>query len=281
MIPLVIDIETVPKGEYTPAEYKEEDKPTMEDVPEHGTMKDVDKIKAWKAKKYAKMLLDYNKEYDKFMFDDMKAWKGRSLNDKTSQIISISVKLGDNHVHTFAGEDEHTNLIGFLCWFSDLDVDIRDILWVGHNIIGARGFDFNQLRSKLMAFSRFFDVEYRQLADEHLMHPLFLPDWASTYPHKYITWKPIDKQEKPVVFDFMHHLPSCPSTFVDKEGKTRTGKSLDVILQHYGYEGKKGCDGSDVYGLWCDGDLDTIVDYNKDEVEQMAAMFKNLPLWWK
>ncbi len=281
MIPLVIDIETVPRGEYTPQEYKEVE-PLIEDIAPSKAIKDPEKQEAYIEKKYASELIKYNKDFDKFMVADLKAWKRRSLNDKTSQIISISVKLGDNHVHTFAGEDEHSNLIGFLCWFSDLDIHIKDILWVGHNIIGKRGFDFNQMRSKLMSQSRYFDVEYRQLADEHLMHPLFLPDWVSEYPHKYITWRPIDKQEKPVVFDFMHHLPSCPNTFTDKEGKTRTGTSLDIILQYYGYKGKQGGpDGSDIYDLWCDGDLDTIVNYNKDEVTQMAELFKSLTLWWK
>ena len=325
MIALVIDIETIPKGEYNPAEYEieftevctaiaspsPEPEISLEDVPDSGNIKDeikqlefrqkkliqmnkarvvkfqaeikkYEKATATAQAKYDKAEEKYNKDADKFMDADMKDWKGRSINDKTSQIISISVKLGDNHVHTFSGADEHTNLIGFLCWFSDLDVDIRDILWVGHNIIGKRGFDFNQMRSKLMSQHRFYEDPYGDLAREHLNHPLFLPDWASEYPPRFITWKPIDKQEKPVACDFMHHLPSCPSTFVDKEGKTRTGKSLDVILQHYGYKGKEGGpDGSDVYDLWCDGDLDTIVNYNKDEVEQMAEMFKNLPLWWK
>ncbi len=271
---IVIDIETVPRGEYSPAEYNEEI-PLIENTSPSKAIKDSVKQEAYVAKKFESEITKYNKDHDKFMDADMQAWKKRSLNDKTCQVISIAVKTMDKSVQVFAGPDEHENLIGFMCWLDDLDVAFKDILWLGHNIIG---FDFPILKSKIMSQYWHYDTQYQELAQMFLREPYFLPDWATKYPHKFIPWK--KKQEVPPVFDFMHHLPAVTASFTDSEGKTRNGTSLDIILRHWGLKGKEGCDGSDVYSLWCDGDIETITEYNKDEVEQMEQLFLRYIGWW-
>lgn len=275
MIPLILDIETVPKGEYTPQDYKEKE-PTLEGIQPSKAIKDPLKQEAYIAKKYESELQKYNKDFDKHMDADMKAWKRRSLNDKTCQVVSISVKTPGKSVQVFAGPDEHENLIGLLCWLDDLEGAMKDIQWVGHNLAE---FDIPILRSKYMSSYWHFDAPYQEMCTAFLKEPYFLPEWCSKYPPKYLPWKNV--QESVHLFDFMYHLPSNQATFIDKEGETKTGVSLDIILKHYGLKGKEGVDGSDVYALWCDGDIDTIVEYNKDEVEQMEKLYNRVLGWWK
>ena len=102
---VVLDIESVPKNDYVPAEYPEET-PTKKDVPEHGSMKDPDKIIKWKANMYSKMQEEYDEKFQKFMTEDMETYKRQSLNFNTNQIVSISVQINNNPVQNFSGAEE-------------------------------------------------------------------------------------------------------------------------------------------------------------------------------
>ncbi len=276
---ITTDVETVPEGEYEQPSCLLGERPMLDDIAPHKTMKDPDKQIAFREKGLIAAQEKYDKKFDDTMSKDENWYKKRSLNDKKNQVISISIKHNDTPVACFAGANEKENLIGLLCWMDDLGINtLKDVLWVGHSIIR---FDFPVLQSKIRAQYRFWEEPYRGLAKKYLESPFFMPTSPRhAYEPTYITWKKPELQERPLVYDLYHHLPGTDSRYME-DGKERTGKSLDAILKHYGYVGKTGVDGSMVLDLWNQGDLGTIVDYNKDEVQQMYELFIAQPLWWK
>lgn len=273
MIPIIFDLECIPKGVHVPKEYPSKE-PTMEDMPEHGSMKDPDKIAEWKADKLEKALTEYHEGLEPFLEKDLEAWKKRCFNDKTTQVVSIALKVGDQASVVFGGADEVDVITSFCCSVQDqlelMGAKLKDCVWVGHNVIR---FDLPILRSKLMMFQEDLGV---------LKCPYFLPDWGTAYPHKFIPWKAVEMQDRPYVYDFMVHLPGTDAKFVDKNGDTRTGKSLDVILKSYGYTGKDDFDGSMVYDTYHAGDLAKIMSYNKSEIDDMSVLWNKVRprMWW-
>jgi len=269
----IIDIKTVPRGEFTTVDIPE---PDYTEIKASSRLKDPIKIKEDISRKTEKARTEYEIAISTGMKEQEEQFKRRSLNDKVNQIVSISVKIDSNPVQSFTVSDE-VLLLHHFCEFmiGSVPDSFKGFLWLFHNGVG---FDIPVLRSKLLRQSK---SDSTGLIQHLLRDPFFLPE-GSKYPHKFIEYKPVEQQSAPLVFDFMYHLPGTDARFVDKEGDTCTGKRLDHILKYYGLQGKVDVTGADVYDLYNDGRIDLISEYNKDEVQQMYDLAQLvLPcMWW-
>lgn len=125
-----LDIETVPSEDSFSFEFNEP-MPTIESVPEHGSLKDPSKIQEWKQTKLVSLVDEWKKAKQKAYDEAEKAWRMESLESFKGRIIVLCYAKGDGEViklDSSKGEKE------MLLEFSNDIKQYRTVNFVGHNI---------------------------------------------------------------------------------------------------------------------------------------------------
>jgi hypothetical protein len=236
---LYLDIETVPSQKFK-TDPPSEESCRVEPKPPAKNLKAADKIAAAieKNKETARQASIDN--YVKACLDHEKHFRSYSLRAWKSQIASISWAWNDGEVDGIIELSERDVLIGFFTKIATYmrHNNINGFLWCGHNI---KGFDLKVLQARAMM---------NQVVPKRFEIPWDQRPWNND-----------------LVIDTMDVLP-----FTNNDRKR-----LSDLCRYLDIDGKS-ASGSEVYDMYCCGQFDELLAYNKRDVEITRMVFDKLGL---
>ena len=233
---VALDVETVPSRDTFEFEYLDP-VPTISDVPEHGSLKDAYKIKAWKDEKLKSMVLDwtkdaqkaYDKAYEDFRSEALCSYKGRIMcmsyakNTNWKNIKTIDFVGGEKEMlQEFYNDIKQYSVVGFM------GTNLKfDLMFLFHRALHFGLFDLaNKIRCD-RGYTKNRDIELMELAGGGL--------------------------------EFKYRI------------------SLDNICKLLGVKSpKEGIDGSKVFDYYLQGKIEEIKQYNKADVSQLIECYQIL-----
>lgn len=233
---LALDVETVPSTDSFEFIWHEL-RPTINDVPDHGSLKDADKIKAWKEEKLKSMVADwvkakhkaYEEQEKEFRSEALCSYKGRILcmsyakNTNWKNIKTIDFVGGEKEMlQEFYNDIKQYSVVGFM------GTNLKfDLMFIFHRALHFGLFDLaNKIRCD-RGYTKNRDVELMELAGGGL--------------------------------EFKYRI------------------SLDNICKLLGVKSpKEGIDGSKVFDYYLQGKIEEIKQYNKADVSQLIECYQLL-----
>lgn len=272
---IILDIESVPKGEFIPQEIPE---PNYSEIQASSRLKDPIKIKEDIAHKTEKAKKEYEIAISTGMKEQEEQFKARGLNETQNTVVSITCQLNGCEPVNFSSDNEYRNIHNFCEYIMGNVIDENEHwLWIGHFFLK---FDIPHLARKMQSYGAFQKTQgnYNNIFDALREMPFFFDD----NPYPFLKGKSDHHRKSyiPKHYDLYLHSPGTENKYVDDNGDKKTGKSLDCMLKYSGFTGKVDVDGSDVYDLYNDGRLDLIAQYNISEVQQMYDWFYWNSEWW-
>lgn len=149
-----LDCETIPSTDDFEFSFNAQ-KPAMEDVPEHKSLKDEKKIEEYKANKYASMISDWEESKKKEKQKASEEHHKEGLCSYRGRILCISFAIGDGEIKSIScdgtAEKERFMLLSF---YNEIK-DYKAVGFVGHNV----NFDL------LFIFHRCLSLGVKELAN--------------------------------------------------------------------------------------------------------------------